>query len=395
VLTTDEADRRARVRPLAAAGVPFEVFELLARRLDLAELPADATFEFTIAASGATTECRVAAPRGVPAGARLPLLLTLHTTSEPADFRRNRFARTLTAAGWIVAAPHSSPNFGKGWGSREVERSVAVSALDALLRRYPVDPDRVFLNGASMGGNGCWEIGMLHRDRFAGLAPNIAGPRIRNFPLLVNLGGLPLLSTIGADEDALMVEANREAIAFLRDGLGSPARLHEEPAWGHVEKPEEWDPRLVQWGAELGRDVFPRGLVHHFALESQFRHHWIRAERTSGVVVDPTEGKIPVDARGTEAQRRAEYVTRGRARCARLAARVDGQTIRIATRSAPKVTLWLSDALVDLSRPVTVELNGKQVFKGTVERSLETLVTEIAASRDTGRVFAARLILPK
>ena len=47
----------------------------------------------------------------------------------------------------------------------------AVAALDQTLAEFRTDPDRVYLTGLSLGGNGTWNLAAKHPDRFAAIAP--------------------------------------------------------------------------------------------------------------------------------------------------------------------------------------------------------------------------------
>lgn len=389
----EEKARREAARGLLDGGVPLAVLERLARDLDFSD-PAAApdSIEFAYDDAGDRAPCFLALPDRARFPGPRPVLVTMHVTSGEARERRDRFA-VLARSGWIVAAPHSPPNFGKGWGSTAEERRVTLAALDAVLRRTPADPDRVFINGSSMGGNGAWEIAMLHSDRFAGAAPWISGARVRNMPFLENLRGLPIRAQVGALEDGLMLEATREAVAFLRDGLGSPAALLEEPDWTHLDKDETWTPQLDDWATPLRRDVCPPAVTQRFATLAESRHHWLAAAALRGEPLDPTRPGIPVPATGTEAERRRDYVKKCREGTALLSGRIEGQTVTIEARKVGRVVLWLSDRLLDLDREVTVTINGKKAFSGKVERRVEVLVDEIAATGDTGRVYTAKKML--
>ncbi|MEK7467867.1 MAG: hypothetical protein AAB074_10675 [Planctomycetota bacterium] len=392
VMQGDAAARHEAAAALKASGVPLAALEVLAHRLDFSD-PAAApdSIEFAWNEAGDRAPCFLALPdrRRFP-GPR-PVLVSMHVTSGPARNRRDRFAVLARESGWIIAAPHSEPNFGKGWGSTEAERRVTLAALDAVLRRCPADPDRAFINGSSMGGNGAWEIAMLHPDRWAGAAPWISGARVRTMPFLANLRGLPLQARVGALEDGLMLEATREAAAFLREGLGSPAALEEEPDWGHMDKDETWIAAFAEWAAPIRRNVYSPAIVQRFVTVAQSRHHWLAAETLRGPApVDPTRGDIPVSATGTEAERRREYVKKGRDGTALLTGRVAGQKISIEARKVGRLTVWFSDNLVDLDRDVIVEINGKRAFSGKIERRFEDFIDEIAASGDAGRIYVAR-----
>jgi predicted esterase len=60
------------------------------------------------------------------------------------------------------------------------ERDV-LDAIDDASRAYPVDPDRVFLNGISNGGVGTYTIGLRHAWRFAGVLPMAGAPGWRQY----------------------------------------------------------------------------------------------------------------------------------------------------------------------------------------------------------------------
>lgn len=53
-----------------------------------------------------------------------------------------------------------------GLGKRDVFR-----AMDEVTRDYNIDPQRVYLRGASMGGHGTWYVSIYHPDRFAAISP--------------------------------------------------------------------------------------------------------------------------------------------------------------------------------------------------------------------------------
>ena len=52
------------------------------------------------------------------------------------------------------------------WGRLDLEE-----VFEEVMKEYPIDPDRVYLAGSSMGGQGVWHIGLHDPSRFAALAP--------------------------------------------------------------------------------------------------------------------------------------------------------------------------------------------------------------------------------
>ncbi|MEC8544882.1 MAG: prolyl oligopeptidase family serine peptidase, partial [SAR324 cluster bacterium] len=52
------------------------------------------------------------------------------------------------------------------WGRLDFEE-----VFEEVMKEYPIDPDRVYLAGSSMGGQGVWHIGTRNPTRFTALAP--------------------------------------------------------------------------------------------------------------------------------------------------------------------------------------------------------------------------------
>ena len=79
---------------------------------------------------------------------------------------------------------------------------------------------------------------------------------------------------------------------------------------------------------------------------------------------------------------------------ARVHARVAGPNrLVIRTEKVTRLTVYLSDELFDLDRPITVILNGR-TKRVTVERSMAFLLEHVRETGDTGRLFGASLTLP-
>jgi uncharacterized lipoprotein YbaY len=73
------------------------------------------------------------------------------------------------------------------------------------------------------------------------------------------------------------------------------------------------------------------------------------------------------------------------------AARVEGQTITIETPPTGSLTLRLSDALLDLDRPVRVMAEGRTLFDGAVPRSFAAVVQSLREREDPRTVATALL----
>jgi pimeloyl-ACP methyl ester carboxylesterase len=160
----------------------------------------------------------------------------------------------------FVMAPTNRRNFGFDW--QDWGRLDALEALEFVLQNFPVDPDRVYLTGHSMGGHGTWHIGLKHADRFAAIAPSagwtdfslyvppftrrsflFSSPALNAiwltafapdlFPLTAgNALNLKVLSLVGGKDEQVPPVHLRMATDILRKA-GVDAAMMEVPGQGH------------------------------------------------------------------------------------------------------------------------------------------------------------------
>jgi len=173
----------ARAERLAAAAAAGE------RALELAA-PGDRWLRLPVEIGG--TACRIRVPPEAAAGAR-PLLLIAHGMggSEHMFFEAHGdglAARLAAARGWIVAAP----SFGAALGGAEIGE--IVTALEGFL---PIDPERIFLLGHSLGAMRIVSAAAKEPNRYRALAPLSGGGVL---PAGAKLEGLPCFLAAG-DQD--------------------------------------------------------------------------------------------------------------------------------------------------------------------------------------------------
>jgi predicted peptidase len=59
---------------------------------------------------------------------------------------------------------------GENWQSADMVERLS-KLVDEVVTQYGADPQRVYLTGFSMGGDGAWALGIAHPEQFAALAP--------------------------------------------------------------------------------------------------------------------------------------------------------------------------------------------------------------------------------
>lgn len=145
-------------------------------RLPLAEkcLTGEITLE------GTTLPYRLYVPEEMEAGARYPLVLFLHGGGERGEDNLSQMVANDGACVFIrrqlegkgekcfVLAPQCSQD---GYGWLEQHCLAAKAALDEICGKYPVDTDRLYLTGMSMGGGGCWRMNYMFPELFAAVVP--------------------------------------------------------------------------------------------------------------------------------------------------------------------------------------------------------------------------------
>jgi predicted peptidase len=140
----------------------------------------------------------------------------------------------------------------------------AMAALDATIAEYRTDPDRVYLTGLSMGGNGAWNLAYQFPQRFAAVAP-ICGfvtpiPMLRGSRAIVpadsggaftalarGLRGVPIWIFHGEVDPVVSVNESRRAADALK-AAGGNVRYTEIMGGGH----NVWDlvygsPQFSDW----------------------------------------------------------------------------------------------------------------------------------------------------
>jgi len=89
--------------------------------------------------------------------------------------------------------------------------------IDNIIKNYPVDKNRIYLTGLSMGGFGTWDLAIAYPDKFAAIAPICGGSiihafqveKIKNIPTWVFHGALD--NVVPISNSAKIVQAAKAA----------------------------------------------------------------------------------------------------------------------------------------------------------------------------------------
>ena len=225
----------------------------------------------TVTISGVSYRYQVYVPADFHSKKKWPVILFLHGAGE-----RGSDGALQTDVGIAHAIRLNSSRFpfvvvmpqcqkDKIWGDPDMEVQ-ALAALEASIKEFHGDRNRVYLTGLSMGGFGTWELASRSPGRFAALVPICSGVRpLKDWPQLRvtrvedariadpyaevarRIGSTPVWIFHGDADQSVPVEESRRMAEAIK-AEGGNVKYTEYPGVDH----NSWDnayaePELVPW----------------------------------------------------------------------------------------------------------------------------------------------------
>lgn len=261
------------------------------------------------------------------------------------------------------------------WAQEFIERMIrrAILFKDA-------NPNRVYLEGISEGGYGCYRLAAFMPDRFAAVAAMAAAEPERNAPP-ENLRNVAFRCGIGENDTMYdRIELARKYFKTLdglakADGAGYVHFYDEQKGRGHGIDYKE----APRWAAEHVRNPVPKKIVWNVqAMDGQqrTRNGWVKLAEMgehlpAKVTAEVKEGnRIVIDAW-----------------------KMSGE--KMLAVPADNLSVYLDERLVDVKRKISVELNGKEVYRGVPSVSPEAIMRSTLELGDPAQVFAYEIKLGK
>jgi fermentation-respiration switch protein FrsA (DUF1100 family) len=249
-----------------------------------------ATVTFSSSVDGSEQPYALYVPRSFRPDGRYPLVISLHGEDVPAqtnlfqlfglrppsflpDFGVSR-GTPLPDVGFIVACPLARGAMGfQGIAEQDV-----YDVLADVERRYPVDEDRVYLTGISMGGGGALWLALTRPDVWAAVAPLCAATVPGSEELAPNALNLPIRLFHGEADIVVPAQSSRAWQKRLLDA-GAPAEYLEYAGARH----NAWDfayrnNGVFDWFASQRRPKSPervRFVTRSYRYSSAY---WVRID---------------------------------------------------------------------------------------------------------------------
>jgi pimeloyl-ACP methyl ester carboxylesterase len=287
--------------------------------------------------------------------------------------------------GYILLSPEWGNQFGKNraWEWKGQDHEYVTAILRDAVKHFCIDNDRVFLMGAADGGNMVMDVGASHPDLFAGVLAVGPVPKwINMFDWYwKNAQKLPFYCVTG--EMSGTSATNLRAIYEKWMRYGFPGLLVVYKGRG-IEWYSAEVPVMFDW---MGRKKRVNGTaVLQLANEARFRYatmratdnrfYWLGVEKVADRnLIENSKGgtHIPADIEGD----------------------IGGNNvINIQCRGISKLSVWLSQEMIDWTKPVGVNINGS-VARGwrakVLEPDIDVLLKDYRDRGDRRMLYLQRL----
>lgn len=262
-------------------------------------------------------------PKDFQPDKRYSLIVSLHGAGVEATGQASSYSQKDWA---FIVCPTNRRPFGFDW--QDWGRIDALEVIRYVKDNYPIDTNRIYLTGHSMGGHGVWHIGLLYPSLFAALAPGagwpshqlyvpwtfqrseiFAEPSILAFrnrvlkvdqPLnfLENALNLPIFIFHGARDDNVPALFARLFTSYLNN-LGYRYYYKEVPGkrhWYHLDEGIICvdDPEIMDFFQKEIRDPLPKKVIFKTSdLDISNQAYWLKVlELTKHHLLGKIEGEI-------------------------------------------------------------------------------------------------------
>ena len=257
-------------------------------------------------------------------------------------------------------------HLGNLYGPGYAGMNSVIQPMRHAYERVNLDPARVYLIGHSMSGHAVWNLSLHYPTYFAAINP-LAGTATGDWQRLrlMNLRNVLPVVWHDADDTILKVNFSRQIVKALRQQLKFDVEYEETKGVGHTPTAEVAE-RAYQKLTARERELYPpEVLLQSNRGDTIFnRNDWVQVWQ-------------PLNA-GKEQRllfRGGMIRTNTNAHSVR-AAKTKQNRLEAAARNVATLRFYVNDQMIDFREPVTVVVNKKARFEGTVKPSIEEMLKD-------------------
>lgn len=185
------------------------------------------------------------------------------------DAEATRYFPSRPDVDYIVAAPLARGSIAyQGIAERDV-----LAVLADVKKRFPIDENRTYLTGLSLGGGGTLWIGLTHPDIWAAIAPVCPDPAPGIFELASNALNYPVHFFQGGADPVVNPAGTREWAKRMQE-LGTKTEYTEFPGVGHNAWENAYkDEQIFAWFSQFTRNQHP-DRVRYVSSDYDHAHAW-------------------------------------------------------------------------------------------------------------------------
>jgi poly(3-hydroxybutyrate) depolymerase len=188
------------------------------------------------------------------------------------DVEASRYFPKWADVDYIVASPYCRGTMGyQGIAERDV-----YDVLADVRQRFPIDENRIYLTGLSMGGGGTLWLALTRPDTWAAIAPVCPAPPEGADILAPNALHIPVRLSQGGADPVVRPEGVRDWVKKL-EAAGTKVEYLEYPGVGHNSWENAYqDGKVFEWFSQFKRNPHPDRV--HF-VSSRFKYdkaYWVQ-----------------------------------------------------------------------------------------------------------------------
>jgi len=272
--------------------------------------------------------------------------------------QQHLYDATMQGLEGIYLAPRAPANTWDLWHKEHIDAFLNTIIQLAVIKEN-VNPNKVYIMGYSAGGDGLYQLAPRMADRWAAAAMMAGHPGDAS---ALSLRNTPFTIHVGTRDNAYNRNGEAKKWGLLLDSLekedpqGYVHSVHLDTGghWMHLQ-----DAVALPWMHQHTRNPIPQKIVWVQDNRHHRQFYWLGTPQKH----IKNKGKIA-----------AEY---------------DRATneIRILDNYSAALELYISDDMLNLDAPITVLSEGKELFKGVVQRSIHTIYKTLNTKGDARLTF--------